>query len=50
MGKNVAYVMKPILEPSPIPTQTMKRGSMASGGMGRRSSMIGSTRLPTART
>jgi hypothetical protein len=47
IGKNVAYVMNPILDSSPMPTHTMKSGSMASGGIGRRISTTGSTRLRT---
>ena len=49
IGKNVAYVMKPTLDVSPIPTQTMNSGSIASGGIGRRSSTTGSITLRTAR-
>src|SRR6267378_526068 len=41
--------MKPTFEPSPMPTHTMKSGSMASGGIGRSSSTTGSTTLRTAR-
>src|SRR5256884_437826 len=32
IGKNVAYVMKPTLDSSPMPIHTMKSGSIASGG------------------
>ena len=39
--------MKPTLEGSPMPTHTMNSGSMASGGIGRSSSTIGSTTLRT---
>src|SRR3989441_980928 len=39
--------MKAIFDVSPIPTQTMKSGSIASGGIGRRISTIGSSRLRT---
>src|SRR5207245_609761 len=42
--------MKPTFEPSPMPTQTMNSGSIASGGIGRSSSTTGSTTLRTART
>src|SRR5207302_5991937 len=35
IGKNVAYVMKPTLDSSPMPIHTMKSGSIASGGIGR---------------
>src|SRR2546421_5488555 len=39
--------MNAIFDVSPIPTQTMKSGSIASGGIGRRISTIGSSRLRT---
>src|SRR5688500_15993404 len=42
--------MNPILEPSPMPTQTMNIGNTASGGIGRSSSTTGSTTFRTTRT
>src|SRR6266850_1885566 len=48
IGKNVAYVMKPTLDSSPMPIHTMKSGSIASGGIGRSSSTTGSTARRTA--
>src|SRR5206468_1327885 len=49
IGKNVAYVMKPTLDSSPMPIHTTKSGSIASGGIRRSSSTTGSTARRTER-